>query len=77
MKSSHTPTELAARASGYGLNVLDARDAPAPPGLPSAKPGYRYMNVRVRARVKKTVRTAVPWPFSIADSSRVVSLQAS
>jgi hypothetical protein len=77
VKNTHSPGELTARASGYGLSVLGIADAPVPPGLPAPSPGYRYMSVRVRARTSKTVRTAVPWPFSIADSSRVVSLQAS
>lgn len=78
VKNSHTPRELSARAGSYGLSVLGVSDnTPTPPGLPSPSPGYRYMAVSVRAAKNKTIRTAVPWPFSYADESRVVSLLAS
>jgi hypothetical protein len=78
VKNSHASKGLAARASGYGLSVLAINDnVPAPPGLPPPTPGYRYMAVRLKAKKSKTVRTAIPFPFSYADSSRVVSLLAS
>ena len=75
VKNSHTQHDLAARAGSYGLSILGVNDnTPAPPGLPAPIPGYRYMAVRVKAKTSKTVRTAVPWPFSYADESRIVSL---
>jgi len=76
VKASHTPAELTRKAATYGISVVGLTDdVPPPPGLPAPKFGYRYMRVRARAGKAKSVRSAVPWPFTAYDESRVVALQ--
>ncbi len=75
LKTSHDMGSLSARVAGYQLKVLGLEDnIPAPPGFPPPEAGYRYLSARVRARGAQTVRTGIPFPFSVRDHSRVVAL---
>lgn len=75
VKASHKVPGLIARAKGYGLQVLGVTDnAPTPRGAPAPKRGYRYIAVRAKARVARTIDSRVPVPFSWADKTRIVQL---
>lgn len=74
VKNRHNTRDLTSRAGSYGLTLLKMEDNVQPPGLPAPRSGYRYVRVRVKAKEAKTVRTAIPWPFSAGDETRVVQV---